>query len=51
MSDGDSLETEDLSGESHVARSAYVSNEDLFNAASVRNARAVDDRLRESAPW
>jgi 4-methoxybenzoate monooxygenase (O-demethylating) len=29
---------------------AYVSNEDLFNAESVRNARAVDDRLRETAP-
>ncbi len=29
---------------------AYVSNDDLFNAASVRNARAVDDALREKAP-
>jgi cytochrome P450 len=29
---------------------AYVSNDDLFSAASVRNARAVDDALRESAP-
>src|SRR5262245_34899201 len=28
---------------------AYVSNDDLFNAASVRNARAVDDKLRETA--
>jgi cytochrome P450 len=28
---------------------AYVSHDDLFNAASVRNARAVDDALRESA--
>jgi cytochrome P450 len=33
-----------------MAREALVSHEDLFNAASVRNARAVDDRLRESAP-
>ena len=32
-----------------MAREALVSNEDLFNAASVRDARAVDDRLRESA--
>jgi cytochrome P450 len=29
---------------------AYVSHEDLFNAASVRDARAVDDRMRELAP-
>jgi cytochrome P450 len=29
---------------------AYVSNDDLFSAASVRNARAVDDALRETAP-
>jgi len=28
----------------------FVSQEDLFSAESVRNARAVDDRLRESAP-
>src|SRR5215468_6923406 len=35
--------------ETPMAREALVSNEDLFNAASVRNARAVDDRLRESA--
>jgi cytochrome P450 len=28
----------------------YVSNDDLFSAASVRNARAVDDALRETAP-
>lgn len=27
-----------------------ISNDDLFNAAAVRNARAVDDRLRELAP-
>ena len=33
-----------------MAREAVVSHEDLFNAESVRNARAVDDRLRESAP-
>ena len=32
-----------------MAREAFVSNEDLFNANAVRNARAVDDRLRESA--
>jgi 4-methoxybenzoate monooxygenase (O-demethylating) len=32
-----------------MTREAFVSNEDLFNAAAVRNARAVDDRLRESA--
>ncbi|HEU4627136.1 MAG TPA: cytochrome P450 [Steroidobacteraceae bacterium] len=29
---------------------AYVSHDDLFNAAAVRNARAVDDALREAAP-
>ena len=29
---------------------AYVTNDDLFNAASVRNARAIDDQLRETAP-
>jgi 4-methoxybenzoate monooxygenase (O-demethylating) len=29
---------------------AYVMQDDLFNAASVRNARAVDDQLREAAP-
>jgi cytochrome P450 len=29
---------------------AYVNNDDIFNAASVRNARAVDDALREAAP-
>lgn len=29
---------------------AYVSKDDLFSAASVRNARAVDDQLREMAP-
>src|SRR4029453_17015870 len=29
---------------------AYVSNDDLFSAAAVRNARAVDDALRETAP-
>src|ERR1700734_3632161 len=28
----------------------YVSDEDPFCAAAVRNARAVDDRLRETAP-
>jgi cytochrome P450 len=29
---------------------AYVSHEDLFDAAAVRNARSVDDALREAAP-
>ncbi|HVY83086.1 MAG TPA: cytochrome P450 [Steroidobacteraceae bacterium] len=29
---------------------AYVSHDDLFNAAAVRNARAADDALREAAP-
>lgn len=29
---------------------AYVSHEDLFDAAAVRNACAVDDALRETAP-
>jgi 4-methoxybenzoate monooxygenase (O-demethylating) len=29
---------------------ALVSNEDIFGAEAVRNARAVDDRLRELAP-
>jgi 4-methoxybenzoate monooxygenase (O-demethylating) len=33
-----------------VARAAYVSDDDLFNTAAVRNARAVDDQLRELAP-
>jgi cytochrome P450 len=33
-----------------MAREAHVSDEDLFSAESVRNARAVDDRLRETAP-
>src|SRR5262250_2298632 len=32
-----------------MSREALVNNEDIFNAASVREARAVDDRLRESA--
>jgi cytochrome P450 len=31
-------------------KEAYVSNDDLFNADAVRNARAVDDSLREIAP-
>ncbi len=31
-------------------REAYVYDGDLFNAAAVRNARAVDDELRELAP-
>src|SRR5215471_1754504 len=29
---------------------AYVSHEDIFDAAAVRNARVVDDALREAAP-
>jgi cytochrome P450 len=29
---------------------AYVTDEDLFSHAAVRNARAVDDRVREMAP-
>jgi hypothetical protein len=28
----------------------YVCDDDVFNAAAVRNARAVDDKLRELAP-
>jgi len=28
----------------------YISDEDPFGAAAVRDARAVDDRLRELAP-
>jgi 4-methoxybenzoate monooxygenase (O-demethylating) len=31
-------------------KEAYVSDDDLFNADSVRNARAVDDGVRELAP-
>ena len=31
-------------------KEAYVSDDDLFNTDSVRNARAVDDSLREIAP-
>ena len=31
-------------------KEAYVSNDDLFDAAAVRNARAVDDGVRELAP-
>jgi len=33
-----------------VKREIYVSGDDPFSAAAVRNARAVDDRLRELAP-
>src|SRR5215831_17035728 len=29
---------------------AFVTDEDLFSRESVRNARAVDDRVREMAP-
>ena len=31
-------------------KEAYVCHDDIFNAAAVRNARAVDDKLRELAP-
>src|SRR5215472_14017637 len=33
-----------------VAREICISDEDPFSSAAVRNARAVDDRLRELAP-
>jgi cytochrome P450 len=33
-----------------VAREARISGDDLFSAAAVRNARAVDDQLRELSP-
>src|SRR4051812_24268729 len=33
-----------------MASAAFVTDEDLFSAESVRNARAVDDRVREMAP-
>lgn len=33
-----------------MATEAVVTDEDLFSAESVRNARAVDDRLREMGP-
>jgi len=33
-----------------MATEAFVTNEDLFSREAVRNARAVDDRLREQAP-
>jgi 4-methoxybenzoate monooxygenase (O-demethylating) len=33
-----------------VRREIYISDEDPFGAAAVRDARAVDDRLRELAP-
>ncbi len=33
-----------------MAKEAYVSDADLFNAAAVRNACAMDDELRELAP-
>ena len=29
---------------------AYVSHEDLFDATAVRNARTMNDALRETAP-
>jgi 4-methoxybenzoate monooxygenase (O-demethylating) len=31
-------------------KEAHVCDDDVFNAAAVRNARAVDDKLRELAP-
>jgi cytochrome P450 len=33
-----------------MATEAFVTDEDLFSRASVRNAREVDDRVREMAP-
>jgi hypothetical protein len=33
-----------------VRREICISDDDPFSAAAVRNARAVDDRLRELAP-
>ena len=33
-----------------MATEAFVTDEDLFSREAVRNARAVDDRLREMAP-
>jgi cytochrome P450 len=33
-----------------MTTAAYVSHDELFNAASVRDARAVDDKIRELAP-
>src|SRR6266478_204805 len=33
-----------------MAREIYRTDDDPFSAAAVRNARAVDDRLRELAP-
>ncbi len=33
-----------------MATAAFVTDEDLFSREAVRNARAVDDRLREMAP-
>ena len=33
-----------------MATAAFVTDEDLFSRESVRNARAVDDRVREMAP-
>lgn len=31
-------------------KEAYICDQDVFNAAAVRNARALDDNLRELAP-
>lgn len=33
-----------------MAREIFITDEDMFSAAAVRNARAVDDGLRELAP-
>ena len=33
-----------------MSKEAYVSDDDLFDAAAVRNARAIDDAVRELAP-
>src|ERR1700728_3812836 len=33
-----------------MMKEAYISDDDLFDAAAVRNARAIDDAVRELAP-
>jgi 4-methoxybenzoate monooxygenase (O-demethylating) len=46
------LDPENLSGRQPggAVQEAYVCDDDIFNATAVRNARAVDDNLRELAP-
>jgi cytochrome P450 len=39
-----------MEADHRVAKGAYVCDENLFDTAAVRNARGVDDRLREIAP-